>query len=190
MQTSLPLEGRARKTEQLQDFRSGFYDTLVSWPDALFELTDAAICAPGPITSVPALSLDPTFRRSHGSLYKALSKGEVDAEQMRDLLARFRPTDWPLIFAVDASTWARSDAETSPQRGFYHSASKHSAGQPIVAGWNYQWIAQLNFERDSWTAPVDALRIPPDCDATTATLEQIRQTVKTLPADGPVPLFV
>jgi len=57
---------------------------------------------------------------------------------MRDLLAEHRPPDWPLVFAVGASTWARCDAETSPERGFYYPASKHSAGKPIVAGWSYQ----------------------------------------------------
>ena len=121
------------------------------WADALFELTDAVLCAAGPVCSVPALSLGPTFRRSHGSIYKALSKGEVDQDQLRELLVRSRPTGWPLIFAVDASTWERSDAETSPERGFYHSASKHLAGQPIVAGWSFQWVSQLNFVLDSWT---------------------------------------
>lgn len=35
---------------------------------------------------------------------------------------------------MDASTWARCDAERSPERGFYHHPSKHSAGQTIVAG--------------------------------------------------------
>jgi DDE superfamily endonuclease len=190
MQTSPPLATRAQKLEQLADFRAAFYDCLTGWGDALFELTDAALCAPGPISSVPALSLDPTFRRSHGSLYKALSQGDIDADQMRELLARFRPTDWPLVFAVDASTWSRSDAETSAERGFYHSPSRHSAGQPIVAGWNYQWIAQLNFAPDSWTAPLDAIRIPPSADATQATVDQVRRQVSMLPTDGPVPLFV
>ena len=69
---------------------------------------------------------------------------------------RHPPGDWPLVFAVDASTWDRCDAETSPERGFYYSASKHSAGQPIVAGWSYQWITQLDWAPDSWTAPLDA----------------------------------
>jgi hypothetical protein len=72
-------------------------------------------------------------------LDKALSLGRIDHEEMRDLLVAHRPTTWPAVFAVDASTWACCDAETSPERGFY-SASKHSAGQPIVAGWSYQWI--------------------------------------------------
>jgi hypothetical protein len=65
------------------------------------------------------------------------------------------------VFAVDASTMERCEAETSPERGFYYHASKHSAGQPIVAGWSYQWITQLNWAKDSWTAPMDARRLHP-----------------------------
>lgn len=144
--------------QQLARFRTGLYDCLTSWPDALFELADAALGAPGPLHSMPALSLEPEFRRSHGSLYKALANGHIDTERLDRLLAAHRPADWPNVFAVDASTWDRCDAETSPERGFYYSASKHSAGQPIVAGWCYQWICQLN-----WRRLVDrTTRRPPD----------------------------
>ena len=123
-------------------------------------------CAlPSPVASVPALSLEPVFRRSHGSLYKALDRGRIDQERLRSLLVAHRPKAWPLVFAVDASTWDRCDAECSPERGFYYSASRHSAGQPIVAGWNYQWICQLNWAFDSWTAPLDVMRIAPGQDA-------------------------
>src|SRR5438067_2011395 len=94
-----------------------------------------------------------------------------------------------LVFAVDASTWDRCDAECSPERGFYHSASKHSAGQPIVAGWSYQWISQLGWTPDSWTAPLDATRITPKMDATDATVTQVRRLVDLLPADQAVPMF-
>jgi hypothetical protein len=178
-------------TEQLlKDFRSDFYATLTGWGDALFELADAALCAPGPVCSVPTLSLEPIFRRSHGSLYKCLARGEIDTDRLRARLVANRPSGWPLVFAVDASTWARCDAETSPQRGFYYSASKHSAGQPIVAGWSYQWITQLDWAMDSWTAPVDAARIPPQDNASTATIAQVRRLVDLLPADAGVPVFV
>jgi hypothetical protein len=95
-----------------------------------------------------------------------------------------------LVFAVDASTWDRCDAECSPERGFHYSASKHSAGQPIVAGWSYQWISQLNWAPDSWTAPLDALRISPSMDAGTATVDQVKRLVGLLSDDGDVPLFV
>jgi hypothetical protein len=185
-----PQQVGAEGVSELVGFREGLYRCLRNWGDALFELCDAALCATGPISSVPGLSMEPVFRRSHGSLYKALSRGRIEEDQLRALLVAHRPANWPLIFAVDASTWARCDAECSPERGFYYSASKHSAGQPIVAGWNYQWICQLNWAHDSWTAPLDVMRITPFLDATTATVEQVRRLVGLLPVEGEVPLFV
>src|SRR5487761_658832 len=185
MTGSPPLGGDA-----LVAFRSALYATFSAWRDALFELTDAVLCAASPVTSVPSLSLEPEFTRSHGSLYKALAKGRIDEERLRRLLVANRPSDWPMVFAVDASTFDRCDAECSPERGFYYSASKHSAGQPIVAGWSYQWICQLDWAPDSWTAPLDAMRIPPTADATDATIEQLQRLVGLLGADGEVPMFV
>ena len=175
----------------LTTFRHDFYACLTGWADTLFELTDATICSPTPVASVPHLSLDPVFRRSHGSLYKALAHGQVDADRLRRVLVAHRPDGWPAVFAVDASTWDRCDAETSPERGFYYHASKHSAGQPIVAGWSYQWLCQLSWAADSWTAPLDARRIPVGADVTDATVAQIRDVVDLLDEeDGPVPMFV
>jgi DDE superfamily endonuclease len=180
----------ARKRRDLVAFREGLYSCLTRWSDALFELGDALLCAASPVGSVPSLSLEPEFSRSHGSLYKALGCGGIDADRLRSLLVDHRPEGWPLVFAVDASTWDRCDAECSPERGFYYSASRHSAGQPIVAGWSYQWICQLNWAPDSWTAPVDVERIPPATDTTTATIDQVRRLVGRLPGDEEVPLFV
>ena len=171
-------------------FRRDLYATFRSWGDALFELTDAVLCAAGPVTSLPQLSLEPEFQRSHGSLYKALERGSIDADAFRRLLVANRPVEWPMVFAVDASTVERCDAECSPERGFYYSASRHSAGQPIVAGWHYQWICQLSWSPDSWTAPVDIGRISPTEDPTSATVAQLRQLVALLPDEGEVPLFV
>jgi len=176
--------------ESLRSFRAQFYGALTRWADALFELTDALLCAAGPVHSVPSLSLEPEFERSHGSLYKSLAKGHIDENALRALLVEHRPADWPLVFAVDASTWARCDAECSPERGFHYSASRHSAGQPIVAGWSYQWINQLNWAKDSWSAPVDTMRISPATDATGATIDQVKRLVGLLPSDKEVPLFV
>jgi hypothetical protein len=130
-------------------FRQAFYECLTCWSDALFELCDAVLCSPSSVASVPSLSLEPEFRRGHGSLYRALAHGDIDSDAFGDVLAAHRPREWPLVFAVDASTWDRCDAECSPERGFYYSPSKHSAGQPIVAGWCYQWICQLNWAPDS-----------------------------------------
>jgi hypothetical protein len=59
-----------------------------------------------------------------------------------------------------------------------------------VAGWSYQWIAGLSWAPDSWTAPLDALRIPPGADAVAATIAQVGALVGRLPDAGAVPLFV
>ena len=176
--------------DDLKGFRSSFRRCLPRWGDTLFELADAVLCSPALVGSVPGLSLEPEFRRSHGSLYKALAAGEVDQASLRELVVTHRPQAWPLVYAVDASTWDRCDAECSPERGFHYSASKHSAGQPIVAGWSYQWISQLSWAPDSWTAPMDALRITPAMDTTAATVDQIKRLVGLLPTDREVPLFV
>jgi hypothetical protein len=68
--------------------------------------------------------------------------------------------------------------------------SRHSAGQPIIAGWAYQWIAQLGFDRDSWTAPVDAARLHPLDDTDQQAAVQVRALLGRLPDGGPVPLVV
>ncbi|MHB1499839.1 MAG: NF041680 family putative transposase [Candidatus Dormibacteria bacterium] len=179
--------------EELLEFRSAFYRCATRWPDALFELTDANIAGHA-VTGLPPphLSLEPIFRRGHGSSYAALSKGRLDADQLRDCLIQFRPRTWPLVFAVDTSSWPRCDAETAPERGYYHHPSRHSNGKPIVAGWNYSWIAQLNWERNSWTAPVDTARIPPRDDTGQATARQVSALVGRLrlEAGAPAPMFV
>ena len=115
--------------DALVGFRRELHYCMFGWADALFELCDAVVGAPVPVGSVPALSLEPVFRRSHGSLYKALALGSIETSMLRRTLVAYRPASWPQVFAVDASTWDRCDAETSPERGFYYSASKHSAGQ-------------------------------------------------------------
>ena len=68
--------------------------------------------------------------------------------------------------------------------------SRHSAGQPIIAGWAFQWIAQLGFARDSWTAPVDARRLHPTDDTDHTAAVQVGTLLERLPAGGPVPWFV
>jgi hypothetical protein len=174
---------------RLGGFRSELHACFTRRADALFELGDALLCAPA-IPSLPHLSLEPVHQRGWGSVYAALARGRIDTEQLRDLLVRLLPDADPLVFAVDVTTWPRCDAECSPERGYYYHPSRHSAGQPIIAGWAYQWIAQLGFERDSWTAPIDARRLHPLADTDHTAAVQIRALVGRLGADGPVPLFV
>jgi hypothetical protein len=175
---------------QLAGFRRGWYECLGRWADTLFELTDAVLCAPGPVTSLPRLSLEPVMGRGHGSGYAALAEGEVDAGRLADLLAAYRPRDWPLVFAVDATTWPRCAAETSPGRGLYYNSSRHTRGKPVVAGWCWQQVSQLNWRRDSWTWPAGTRRIDPRQDAAAVTVAQVRDVLARLGEPRQVPLFV
>ena len=150
--------------DALQTFRRSFYECLHRRGDALFELTDAILAADGAAPSPAHLSLQASHRRGWGSLYAALGRGRIDAELLRELLVchPLAGSGATPVYAVDTSVWPRCDAECSPERGYYYHPSRHSAGQPIVAGWAYQFIAQLGFARESWTAPVDAERVRPE----------------------------
>ena len=174
---------------RLGAFRTELHACFTRRADALFELGDALLCAQA-VASLPHLSLEPIHQRGWGSAYAALARGRIDAERLRDLLVSSLPRAAPPVFAVDVTTWPRCDAECSPERGYSYHPSRHSAGQPIVAGWAFQWIAQLGFDRDSWTAPVDARRLHPTDDTDQTAAGQVRALLGRLDADGPMPLFV
>jgi len=179
--------------DALRAFRHSFYECLRRRADALFELADAILAADGSAPSPAHLSLQASHRRGWGSLYAALDRGRIDDGALRKLLARhpLAGTEGQTpVYAVDASVWARCDAETSPERGYYYHPSRHSAGQPIVAGWAYQFVARLNFARESWTAPVDVERVRPAQDANVVAAGQVKALLGRLEAGETVPLFV
>jgi hypothetical protein len=72
-----------------------------------------------------------------GSLYGALAVGTLDEPALRELVGRSPLDDGQPVYALDTSVWPRTYAETSPARGYCCSASRQSAGQPIVTGWSY-----------------------------------------------------
>jgi hypothetical protein len=179
---------------RLARFRQEMLWCLWRRPDALFDLADAVLTAAGPVVSLPYLSLEPGFRRGHGMVYQALAEGGVDEEALRDLLVAWRPREWPLVFAVDASTYPRPWAATSPGREWHHHScpGNHGKDGAAVAGWAFQWLAQLSFAPDSWTAPQDQVQVAAGDDATRQAAAQILAHSGRLRADGEtrVPLYV
>ena len=184
---------RSNALDVLHTFRKSLYRCFDRRADALFELADAILTA-GVVPSPVHLSLEAVHRRGWGSLYAALNRGRIDAEALRDLLACYplpAESATTLVYAVDVSVWSRCDAESSPERGFYYHPSRHSAGQPIVAGWAYQWIAQLGFARESWVAPVDVRRVRPAENSNVIAAAQVKALVDRLPENEiAIPLFV
>src|SRR3954464_14662550 len=121
--TSLPLADdvekglAAEEADRLRGFRGELYGCLGRRADELFELTEALLCADGPVSSLVGLCLAPEHRRGHGALYDAVNVGRVDVERLRRALARLpllRMFGGRIVLAVDATAWLRPDAQTRP----------------------------------------------------------------------------
>jgi hypothetical protein len=185
--------------QALAAFRHELYASLPRRADALFELCDALLCASGPLTSLPELTLDPVHRRGHGAMYDALAVGQVDIARIRRSLAGLalpRTSGGRLVVAVDVTAWPRPDAQCSPQRCHAHRPCRCDGTRQTIPGWPYSIVAALESGRSSWTAPLDALRLAPDDDVTEVSAGQIRDLVARLreadqlrPEDPP-PLLV
>ena len=173
----------------LAAFRAAAYAALGRRRDALFELCDTLLTT-GPVPSLPLLSVQPQHQRKWGSLYDALAAGQISSSTLEQVLSRHPLVGGEPIYAVDVSVWPRCDAETSPERALYSHASRHSAGQPIVAGWAYSWIAQVGFARESWTAPRRVRRLRPQENANAIAAEQIAAFLPHSPVDDPLPWFL
>ncbi len=172
---------------ELARFRQGFYGCLSARADALFELTDAVLCADGPVTSLAELSLVPEHRRGHGAGYDAVNDGRVEVDRLRATVAGLplpRATDGRIVLAVDVSPWLRPDAGTSAQRLFCHVYGRARNQAQLIPGWPYSVVAALETGRTSWTAVLDAIRLGPADDATAVTARQLRAVVQRLITAG------
>src|SRR5439155_20553010 len=77
--------GTACALGDLSRFRQEFYRCLTARADTLFELTDAVLCAEGPVTSLVGLSLAAEHRRGHGALYDGVKQGRIDVGHFRNV---------------------------------------------------------------------------------------------------------
>lgn len=168
---------------ELARFRQEFYRCLDRRADVLFELTDAVLCADGPVRSLPELPLLGEHRRGHGGLYAVLARGRVDTDRLRGALVAGplpRAADGRLVLAVDITCWLRPEAHTSPERVLCHTYGRGKDTHIMVPGWPYSIVVAVETGRSSWTAPLDAVRLAPGDDAATVTAQQMRQVVNLL----------
>lgn len=179
--------GHAGALGDLSGFRERFYECLTGRADALFELTDAALCTPGPVTSLAELSLTSEHRRGHGAGYDAINHGSIEVDRLRTTLAGLplpRAADGRVALAVDVSPWLRPDAACSPERLFCHVYGRSRGASQFIPGWPYSVVAALETGRTSWTAILDAVRLGPTDDATAVTATQLREVVGRIIAAG------
>lgn len=173
--------------ERLAAFRREWYASVTRWSDSLFELADAVLCTPGPVTSLPELSLVAVHRRGHGSTYAALADGRMEVDRLRRALAGLplpRGSSGQIRLAVDVTPWPRPDAQCSPQRAHAHRPCRCDGVRQTIPGWPYSIVAVLESGRSSWTTPLDAVRLVPGQDATEITAGQVRDVWRRLRAAG------
>jgi hypothetical protein len=179
--------GTADALGDLSRFRQQFHECLTARADTLFELSDAVLCAPGPVTSLVELSLAAEHRRGHGALYDSLNQGRIDIGRFRNVVARQRiprGKDGRIMLAIDVSHWLRPDANTSPERLFCHTYARGRGQAQMIPGWPYSFVAALEPGRTSWTAILDAQRLGPADEDTAVAAAQLRTVVEGLIAAG------
>jgi hypothetical protein len=179
--------GMAGAVGDLSRFRQDFYQCLTARADALFELTDAALCADGPVTSLVELSLAVEHRRGHGALYDSVNRGRIDIGRLRNVVARQRIPRCEggrIVLGIDVSNWLRPDANTSPERLFCHTYARGKGQAQMIPGWPYSFVAVLEPGRTSWTAILDAQRLRPEDEDTAVAAAQLRTVVEGLIAAG------
>ena len=138
--------GEAAARQALAEFRVAYYQCLRKRADAMFELCDTVLCSPGPVTSLPELTMDSVHRRGHGAMYDALAAGEIDLISLRMSLATLalpRSSQGQLRLAVDVTPWPRPDAECSPQRCHCHRPCRCDGVRQTIPGWPYSIVAAL-----------------------------------------------
>jgi hypothetical protein len=184
---SLPEDAGARPIAVLSRFRRDFHACLTARADELSELTDAVLCAGGPVRNLAGLSLAPEHRRGHGALYDAVNHGRIDVARLRRSLTGLplpRAADGRLMLAVDVSSWLRPGAATSPGRLFCHVYGRGKGQAQMIPGWPYSVVAALEPGRTSWTAVLDAVRLGPDDDEIAVTAAQVRDVITGLIESG------
>ncbi|MFJ2378995.1 NF041680 family putative transposase [Streptomyces sp. NPDC087769] len=172
---------------ELSGFRMGLYACLTGRRDALFELSDALLCADGPVRTLVELSLEPEHRRGHGALYGGLNHGDLDVARLRRTLAGLPlplTSEGRLVLAVDVSNWLRPDANTSPDRMFCHTYGRGRGSALMIPGWPCSFVAALEQGRTSWTALLDVVRLCPWDDAIAVTAAQVRDVFQRLYVTG------
>lgn len=147
----------------------------------MLDMIDALTIA-GQVSSPVAVSESPLFRRKFSSIYAVMLEGEMDVEQLQDLLVACQPAESETIagyevYAVAVTPHERMAAETLPDRGAWKAQQK----EPVGYGHKYSWLVRLVQAGTSWTAPLDVRRVSTQSTDTKLGAEQVQALVRRNP---------
>jgi hypothetical protein len=144
-------------SDLLARYRQGFHASCATYATTLLEMSTALLEQPGPSCCPAHLSLDTEV--SHGGLYKALVRADIDTAEFQNLnLEIVAALGLPAVFTVDCTAVARPDSATCPERNMQHLGAQVN-NQP---GWCYQVVAAQTPGHNSWNFCVDVARVGPD----------------------------
>lgn len=172
-------------TARLVAFREGLYGCFARRADALSELTDAMLCADGPVRSPAELSVEPEFRRGHGSVYDALAGGQIDMDRLRRLQVAAMPpaaAGDPLMFGIDVTPLPRPDALFADDMVMVQ--VRGAGGDRYLPGWPLSVLTGLHWGSSSWVDAIEARRLRPGEDHAAATVQQVTDLLADLAATG------
>jgi hypothetical protein len=175
----------AARMARLAAFRGELHGCFSRRADALSELTDAILCADGPVRSPAELSVEPEFRRGHGSVYDALAGGRIDAGRLRRLQVAAMPEPAagdPLMFGIDVTPLPRPDAVFADEMVMVQ--VRGAGGDRYLPGWPLSVLAGVHWGSSSWVDAIEARRLRPGEDHAGATVAQITGLLAGLAATG------
>lgn len=120
------------------------------------------------------LSLSAVFQRKWPSLYKALEKGEIDADECANYLAQEVPQEGVCHFSLDGTGWPRLRARTMDDRQYIYLPTQAIDGGSICVGYPYSLLDWVPETQSSWSLSVSVKRIPNDESAISVGIEQIK----------------
>lgn len=174
-------QARAR----LVAFREDLHGCFARRADVLSEVTDAMLCADGPVRSPAELSVEPEFRRGHGSVYDALACGRIDTARLRRLQVAVMPAAAagdPLMFGIDVTPLARPDALFADEMVMVQ--VRGAGGDRYLPGWPLSVLTGLHWGSSSWVDAIEARRLRPGEDHAAATVAQVTDLLADLAATG------
>ncbi len=184
-QEAVVKDERAAGTARLVAFRKELHGCFGRRADALSELTDAILCADGPVRSPAELSVEPEFRRGHGSVYDALAGGRVDMDRLRRLQVAVMPAPAagePLMFGIDVTPLARPDAVFADEMVMVQ--VRGAGGDRYLPGWPLSVLTGLHWGSSSWVDAIEARRLRPGEDHADVTVRQVTGLLADLAATG------
>lgn len=159
------------------------YNNLDKRADAITELLDA-ICSNPNARSVVELSLDPSFHRTHDSVYKAIGKFSI--EELAELTTCVIPENRQkqrIQLLVDVTYAPREYAYTLEDRGFVYKPTVIKGNKPITIGHQYSTIVYhpeiKEKQSPHWVSPISVQRVTTDEKKSKVAVRQIESIMKS-----------